>query len=57
MEGVEMDSLKTALACEASEHRHDPHGAGDSDLMMAHLVPDHPSLSPPLYNDKDLGTK
>lgn len=54
MEGLEMDSLNTMCAGEYLENLHVPGGAGYSKLMMAHLVPDHPSLSPPLYNGKDV---
>lgn len=31
-----------------------PRGSVYSSLIMAHLVPDHPCLSPPLYRRKDV---
>lgn len=32
---------------------HNPQGPGHFNLMMAHLVPDHPCLSLPLHKGKD----
>lgn len=54
MEGLQMDSLNTMCAGEHLENLHVPRGSGYAKLMMAHLEPDHPSLSPPLYNGKDM---